>query len=420
METTTYIKCCDTIYHRAGSLNKQHIFVVFLSILAFSFIDTSTASQIGQPATITNSGNITYHVLEPSIPPTPDIIVPDDYSTPQAAVNVASDGAKILIRAGTYAPFSLNEKRLIIWGETPTNPGPPSFSDSSTIIDGNLGTIYASLGETALIDATYADGSEIRYLTLKNNPDSHGAGIVASYANNLVIEYVNIYDTGGRGISWRQSTPVCYGNIIMGCHLKNNGYNEGWTGGGRGISLARTSAEISYNWVEDSGEVGIGSSHFATGVYPSGTRIHHNLVERANGPGIHGGGYKQIVEYNIVRDCCQTRGTNSGVDYSISQIYCGMKDSECATRWNIIDHFHWIPPIDTDGFVGYNSIAGYLGYNVVVNPMGKAYSHWDVSAVVIEENYVVSSDGVWSNALGGSHTAGPWELPDVPWNWNGF
>jgi hypothetical protein len=389
-----------------------------LIILALSLLTTSAASQIGYSSTIISSGKIIYHnLLEPWIPPVPDIIVPIDYSTPQAAVDAASDGAKIFIRAGTYAPFSLDEKRLVIWGEIPENPGPPDFPDSSTIIDGNLGPISAPSGETALINAGNSDGVEIRYITLKNNPDSHGTGIGASYSNNLIVEFVNIYDTGGRGISWRQ-TASCYGNRVKACHLKNNGYEEGWSGGGRGISLARTSGEISYNWVEDSGEVGIGSSHFLNGDLPFGTWIHHNLVERAGGVGIECSGYKQIIEYNIIRDCCQARGTDPGENYSVSQVYPGMKDNDCITQWNIIDHFHWIPPIDTKGFVGYNSIGGYLGYNAVVNPTSSGFSYWSQD-VETEENYVVSSDGEWNNALEGSHTAGPWELPDVPWNWNG-
>ena len=58
---------------------------------------------------------------------TPTIIVPDDYSTIQAAINAATYGDTVYVRAGTYSPstngevFPINMRNGAILSNTPVS-----------------------------------------------------------------------------------------------------------------------------------------------------------------------------------------------------------------------------------------------------------------------------------------------------------
>lgn len=102
------------------------------------------------------------------------IIVPDDYSTIQKAINVASSGDTIYVRAGIYYENLFINKGISLIGEGPSN----------TIIDG---------AESVCVVAIVANHSTIKGFTLRNG----FRGIKLSGFNNTLLGTYNVTATYG-------------------------------------------------------------------------------------------------------------------------------------------------------------------------------------------------------------------------------
>lgn len=125
------------------------------------------------------------------------IVVPDDYSTIQEAINHASEGETIFVRAGTYYEHIIVNKTVLLLGEDKEN----------TIIDGN------SRYWPEVIKIT-ANDTVVSGFTVKNS-DWFGVQISNSFGNT--IKDNNVVDTL-YGIRLDQSA----GNSIVGNNVKNN------------------------------------------------------------------------------------------------------------------------------------------------------------------------------------------------------
>jgi len=110
------------------------------------------------------------------------IIVPDDFSTIQEAVNAANPGDTVYVRAGTYQEIvMINKNNLVLTGE----------SKHTTIIDGGGGT-----DRTVLVDN--ADNVEISGFTIQNSYDD-----------------IYIYDSSFGTVSGNIITTCSFRGIIL-------------------------------------------------------------------------------------------------------------------------------------------------------------------------------------------------------------
>src|SRR4030065_1588737 len=82
------------------------------------------------------------------------IIVPDDYSTIQGAINGASDGDTVFVRAGTYHEHVIANKTISLVGE----------DVSTTIIDG---------GDTGHVVYVVRNNVNITGFTVRNSGRTH-------------------------------------------------------------------------------------------------------------------------------------------------------------------------------------------------------------------------------------------------------
>lgn len=147
------------------------LFVSMFSI--FRFDPTSVKAQDGVTATT--------------------LIVPDDYSTIQAALNAAVVGDTVFVRSGTYYESQIVvSKTLSLVGE----------DKLTTIVDGGSSDVVITISA----DNVYMSG-----LTLQN---SYGYGVVLSHSSHCTItENIMAAGNGGNGIALFDSSDY---NVISG------------------------------------------------------------------------------------------------------------------------------------------------------------------------------------------------------------
>ncbi len=111
------------------------------------------------------------------------ITVPDDYATIQGAINAASDGDTINVRAGTYHENVIINKKISLVGE----------NSGTTIIDGS------GNGNVVLMTSA-SDTANISSFTLRNGRGiNDGSGIDVQSSNNHTITN-NIITDNQRGV----------------------------------------------------------------------------------------------------------------------------------------------------------------------------------------------------------------------------
>lgn len=136
-----------------------------------------------------------------------DIHVPDDFTTIQGAIDAASGGDTIVVRAGTYfETIDFLGKDLLLTGES---------GSRATVIDGGFtgsdSTVTFSSGESA---AAIFEG-----FTVRNGQDTRGGGILCDNASNPTIRNNWITDNSAHGkggaIACRNgSSPLIENNTI--------------------------------------------------------------------------------------------------------------------------------------------------------------------------------------------------------------
>jgi len=127
------------------------------------------------------------------------IIVPDGYPTIQEAINAASDGDTIFVRAGTYYEHVVVNKSVSLVGESREN----------TIIDGN---------GTGTVITVVASNLTIKGFTIRNSGELE-YGIYVECQTNVTIQNNNIANNDD-GIRLNYSSN----NTIVGNNIANNYY----------------------------------------------------------------------------------------------------------------------------------------------------------------------------------------------------
>jgi hypothetical protein len=207
------------------------------------------------------------------------IRVPSEQPTIQAAIDVATDGNRVLVAPGTYVEnIDFRGKAITVTSES----GP-----QDTIIDGgNADSVVIFISgegrDSALNGFTLQNG--------RNSLNNQGFGIGGGVAilrgasptiTNNVIRNNQACEGGGIGIYI--SSPLVQRNIIAG-----NGNNI-CSGGGGGISIGgASSAEILDNVISDNN-----TSSNGGGIYmdAAGTPIiNRNIIKGNNAVGRQGGG----------------------------------------------------------------------------------------------------------------------------------
>jgi parallel beta-helix repeat protein len=137
--------------------------------------------------------------MEPAL-----IIVPDDYRTIQEAVNHASSGDTVYVRAGTYLENVIVNKTISLIGE----------NKESTIIDGE---------EIDTVVYVTANNVVISEFTIRNSSDYESGIYVYQYSNTAIS---NTYITDNwSGISLYKSSN----NTLKNNNMNGNNYNlEVW------------------------------------------------------------------------------------------------------------------------------------------------------------------------------------------------
>jgi len=172
--------------------------LLFIGVLSLAF-DTQLASS------------------EPTI-----IIVPDDYERIQWAINNASVGTTIFVKAGTYYENVVVDKTISLVGENRT----------TTVIDGNRtalkNTIFVTSGNVLIANLTirnaYYSGVKLDFYSsyntiADNNITNNDDGIVLQSSSKNKILYNNIENNTWNGI-FLVNMHAC--NEVIGNTIKNN------------------------------------------------------------------------------------------------------------------------------------------------------------------------------------------------------
>jgi parallel beta-helix repeat protein len=163
------------------------------------------------------------------------IIVPDEYSTIQEAIDAASLGDTVYVKSGTYYEHVTVNKPVSLIGENKSN----------TVIDGSgTGTVVTLTVDNVTISEFTIQNSgssssnrgiylaSSNYVTINNNLVTNNAvGICLSSSDGSIIENVTALDNWAGGISlWSSSNNSVVGNtasdssrgISLGDHCSNN------------------------------------------------------------------------------------------------------------------------------------------------------------------------------------------------------
>jgi len=127
------------------------------------------------------------------------IIVPDNYTTIQGAINNASSGATIFVRKGTYYEHVVINKTITLVGE----------DRNSTIIDGY---------ETGNVIHIRADNVTIKGFTLRNSGMYLYSGVFVDHSTGSVItNNIVIYNYEGISLLYSSGNVVCDNTISSNC-----------------------------------------------------------------------------------------------------------------------------------------------------------------------------------------------------------
>lgn len=192
-----------------------------------------------------------------------DIIVPDDYSTIQGAINAASNEDTVLVRAGRYCEGIVVNKSITLTGE----------DKPTTIIDANY--------DFVIIICIMADNVTVRGFTVQNNKWMHstdGGGIFISGCNGSVI-VDNIIKDNQFGLNlWRSTSHnLVTDNVFLNNSIAINSEYD-----------SATDCTIYHNnFVDNSIQAAIwGGAHTWDDGYPSGGNFWNDYagVDSYSGP----------------------------------------------------------------------------------------------------------------------------------------
>ena len=155
---------------------------------------------------------------------TATLLVPEEYSTIQSAIDASSGGDTILVSAGTYYDnINFNGKNIMVQGE----------DRETTIIDGNQN------GTVVTFESGEDSTAVLSGFTIMNGNSVSGGGISCTYSaptiDNLIIFNNHVSNNGGAIFINHSVNP-----LISNCFISENSSNEG----GGGLSIFNSSPNI--------------------------------------------------------------------------------------------------------------------------------------------------------------------------------
>jgi parallel beta-helix repeat protein len=226
---------------------------------------------------------INNYILPAAIPP---IIVPDDFSTIQEAINNATEGSTILVRAGTYYEHVVVNKTVTLVGE----------DVSTTIVDGNnTGHVISIISDNVTVTGfTIQRSGNIQMPALE-------AGICLNHSAGCVVSGNRLIDNGFCGISllYSQRNTITDNNIARsswgGIHLLNSSYNV----------ISRNVVDTTYGGIN-----GHASSHY--------NNFTDNIISNStHGMFYHDANYNNICRNNISEIAAEGIWLQDQVNYNV-------------------------------------------------------------------------------------------------------
>lgn len=203
------------------------------------------------------------------------ITVPDDYPTVQAAIDAASDGDTVFVRAGTYVENATIDKAISFIGEDKT----------STIIDGNgvQNVVALCANDVSVSGFTFMNSS---------GPPGHGGGglvIMAEVGDIQISDIIsrdNHADWGvhispnSHDINLTQAiiTNNTGGGLLMHRSWNVNAYNNTITYNDQGIGTIRGYNNRIYANKALGNRVGLSLQQYSSATYVSGNMFINNSV----------------------------------------------------------------------------------------------------------------------------------------------
>ena len=168
------------------------------------------------------------------------LLVPEEYSTIQSAIDAASDGDSVLVSAGTYLEnINFNGKNIVVIGE----------DRETTIIDGGHN------GSVVTFDSIEGTASALSNFTITGGNAYDGGGIYCSSSAPTIKDNIitgNVSETYGGGISCNYSSPIIMNNTIT----SNSAIYGGGISFDRYTSSVIKGNNINGNSAEEGGGIG--------------------------------------------------------------------------------------------------------------------------------------------------------------------
>ena len=252
------------------------VFALFLIAVSFNSLQSMTA-QVNRPAAPVSSGNI---------------LVPEDYSTIQEAIDNASSGEVITVSEGIYKEsIDFKGKNITLQSSDPNDPEVVV----NTVIDGNNnGTVVAfKNGEN--------DSAKLAGFTITGGSGSREQYRVTSYSGSR-LSFDRNY--GGGILISGNSSPVIVNNFIVDNRTRN--ISSDVLGVGAGIAvLDSSSPEIINNTIAGNYSGGHGGGIAVW--YEAAPIIANNTIEKNHADDIGGGILVAMmcsidISDNIIRD----------------------------------------------------------------------------------------------------------------------
>jgi parallel beta-helix repeat protein len=234
------------------------------------------------------------------------IVVPDDYSTIQGAINAATAGETVYIKEGTYVENVVVNKTLWLIGA----------SREETIVDGRT----TPRGNAIVVTA---DGVTVTNLTTANDV----TGIWTASSNNMIVEN-NIVNSSEIGIYVNSSSNTLDGNNVSECVFQGIQLSEasGNTVKGNTIEFCHQGLAINFssnNLVTQNtvmNNIYEGDGIFLT-ESPYNTLTENNITSNSHGVGLVGSNLSSFYHNNFVGNTYQV------YDYAGTPPYVGVLQS---------------------------------------------------------------------------------------------
>ena len=298
----------------------------------------------------------------------PTIIVPDDFSSIQAAINNASVGDIIFVRNGTYYENIVVDKAVRLVGEDP----------DATIIDGNL---------TASVIIVSHQSVHIEGFTLRNSslgwPNS-GIRVIDSWQCTFVNNIINVNFIG----ILLDSSPYndLFQNVVTNNHygiyllstFGNKIGDNSVIGNWAGVTLTSSSNNrIHGNLIKDNYYVGFVLIHSL-----NNSICYNNFVNNDYQV------YLKEADYPNIWDSGYPSGGNFWSDYSGEDLYSGPYQNETGSD-GLGDTPHFIDTANQDRFPHMQTVEVFHDVavkNVALSAI-KMYVGTVVSMEVVVTNY---------------------------------